>query len=329
MYYAGLDMHQKFIYATIKDKKGKIIRQMKATNSFVGLDTLFKGFKRNQLKAVLESCGIWEDIYFELGRRCKEVCLANPQKVKAIASAKLKNDKVDSEILADLLRGNLIPKSYIPPQHIRELRNLIRHRQGLVKIRTMLKNRVHAILRRKGIQSPFKDIFVVRGRQFLKKLNEPQINTYIRIIENLEKELKEITQYRPQDKTLSKYIELLKTMDGIGNVSSLIIASEIGDIKRFSSPRKLCSYAGIVPSQNQSAEKDYRGRITKQGSKWLRWIMIQCALIAIKIPGKFQNYYYKLKKKKHHNVAITALARKMLYIIWHMLYYNKPYLHDH
>ena len=328
MYYAGLDIHQKFIYATIKDKKGMIVRQMKVTSSMQGLDILFEGLPRNSISAVLESCGIWEDIYNILEARCKFVCLANPLKTKAIASAKLKNDKVDSEVLADLLRGNLVSTVYVPPKHIRDLRDIIRHRQGLIKIRTMLKNRVHGILRRKGIQPEFKDIFTVRGRQWLKRMKNPQIETYVKIIESLENEMKSLTEYKTEDKELSKLIQNAETMDGIGKVARLVIASEIGDIKRFDNPKKLCSYAGLVPSQSQSGDRDYRGRITKQGSKWLRWILIQCAHVAIKKPGKFQIYYYRLKKKKNHNVAITATARKMLYIMWNMLYYNRPYINN-
>ena len=118
----------------------------------------------------------------------------------------------------------------------------------------------------------------------------------------------------------------LKTMPGIGNVSAIVIMSEIADIKRFKSPKQLCSYAGLVLSVHQSGNTERYGRITKQGSKLLRWMLVQCAQIAIKQPCKFQRYFYRLSKNKHRNVAITAVARKMLYILWFMLTNDQPYI---
>jgi transposase len=115
-------------------------------------------------------------------------------------------------------------------------------------------------------------------------------------------------------------------MPGIGNVASIVIAAEIGEIERFSSPRKLCNYSGLVPGISQSGMKSYKTGITKQGSKLLRWMLIQCAQIAIRKENRFQRYFYRIKGKKHRNVAITAVARKMLYIIWFMLTNNEPYI---
>lgn len=331
MFYAGLDVHRKFIYGTIVDEKGKTVRQEKTRLKEEELEEFFAGIPKNQLKAVVEACGIWAGIYNYLERRCKEFCVANPLKTKAIASAKIKTDKIDSEILANLLRGNLIPKSYIPPPEIRELRELVRHRQGLVKIRTSLKNRVYAILRKENIHPPnlFNDLFTIRGRMWLRKLGNESINSHMRVLDAVEQEIRDVKE-KSKNMPLSKQIGLLKTMPGIGNVAAVVIAGEIGDIKRFGSPRQLCSYAGIVPGIRQSGEKCYQNRITKQGSKLLRWILIQCANIAIRQPCRFQKYFYKLNRKKHRNVAITATARKMLYVIWFMLTNNEPYIdHNH
>jgi transposase len=159
----------------------------------------------------------------------------------------------------------------------------------------MLKNRIRGIFRKKGIQPDYRDIFTLKARQWLKSLRDSQINTYLKIIDSLDKEMKPLTNYITTNKNLARLINTADTMYGIGKVAKLVIASEIGDIKRFQTPRKLCSYAGLVPSQMQSGNKDYRGGITKQGSKWLRWILIQCANVAIKKPGKFQTYYYRLR----------------------------------
>lgn len=324
MYYAGLDIHQKFIYATIVDRKGKIIRQTRVTTSEPGLDALFRRL-RSKIKVVIESCGIWLNIYESLEQRGYKVCLANPLKLKAIASAKIKNDKVDSETLAQLLRANLIPETYIPTKRIREFRDIVRHRAGLVKLRKTVKNKVHAILRIGGIKHTYNNLFAQRARSFLENLKDEKINSLLTIFDSLSKEIKEYDNKTRQKCMMNEEASLLKTMPGISDLSALILLSEIGDIKRFSTPRQLCSYAGLVPSQNQSGDKDYRGHITKQGSKWIRWILIQCANITIQYPGRIQLYFYRLKKRKHRNVAITATARKMLYYIWFILTNKEPY----
>jgi len=329
MFYTGLDIHRKFIYGTVLNEENKIVNQGKfATNEKELLD--FLGFLPNKMtKVVLESCGIWLDIYEMLESKGYDVIVANPLKVKAIASAKIKTDKVDSEILAKLLKGKLIPETYVPPKPIRGLRELVRHRQSLVKIRTNLKNQIHAILRKDNVVHPFKDIFAKKARAFLKKQKNIKIESYLRILDHINKEIEEINVRAKSLDLLSKQVHLLKTMPGIGELAAYIILSEIGDINRFESPSQLCSYTGLVPSISQTGEKSYTSGITKQGSKWLRWIMVQCAQTAVNKPSKIQSYFYRLSVKKKRNVAIVATARKMTYYIWYMLKQRKPYFDDH
>ena len=326
MFYVGLDMHRKFIYGTVLDSKGRIVNQGSFATSEADLDN-FLGFLPNkQVKVVMESCGIWEDFYDLLESKGYSVCLANPLQVKAIASAKIKNDKVDSEILAKLLKADLIPTSYVPPKEIRELRSLVRHRKMLVKHRTKIKNNIHTILRKANIKHPFNDLFTKKGILFLRKMSDTQIDQLLRIFEVLDAEIRGADKVLKQNNTLKKEVNLLQTMPGIGNYSAQVLMSEMGDINRFPSPKKLCNYAGIIPSQNQSADKEHMGSITKQGSKNIRWILTQCAHITTSQPGKLQKYYYKLAKKKPKGKAIIATARKMLTIQWHMLKKKEPYI---
>lgn len=326
MYYTGLDIHRKFIYGAVLDNRGKVVNQGQFSTTEADFDN-FLGFLPNKkVKIVMESCGIWEDFYDLLESKGYQVCLANPLQVKAIASAKIKNDKVDSEVLAKLLKADLIPTSYVPPKEIRQLRNIVRHRRILVKHRVKLKNSIHTILRKANIKHPFKDLFCKRGMTYLKKMNDERINTFLRLFDSVEKETKDLDKNMSELNTLSKETKLLQTMPGIGEYASKVIMSEIGNINRFPSPKKLCNYAGIIPSQSQSGYKDYKGSITKVGSKNLRWILVQCAHVAVSIPGKLQKYYYKLAKKKPKSKAIVAVARKMLTIQWHMLKNKEPYL---
>ena len=270
MFYAGFDIHQKFIYATVLDEKSQIVQQGKFLTSEADLDNFLGFLPPKQVKVVMESCGIWEDFYDLLESKCYDVCLANPQGVKAIASAKIKNDKVDSEVLAKLLKADLIPKSYIPPKEIRELRYLVRHRKILIKHRTKLKNNIHQILRMKNIKHGFRSVFTQKGIKYLKEMKHGRIDCFLKIMETLNEEIKNLDEKLNENKTSHKEVHLLATMPGVGTYAAQVIQSEIGDIKRFPSPKKLCNYAGIVPSQNQSADKDYKGRITKVGSRNLR-----------------------------------------------------------
>lgn len=326
MYYTGLDIHRKFIYGTVLDSKGSIVNQGQFPTTEADFDN-FLGFLPNkQVKIVMESCGIWEDFYDLLESKGYDVCLANPLQVKAIASAKIKNDKIDSEILARLLKADLIPTSYVPPKEIRDLRNIVRHRRILIKHRVKIKNSIHTILRKKNIKHPFNDLFCKRGIAYLQNIDDERIKRFLRLYESVQKEVSDVDKDMGRMDTLSKDTKLLETMPGIGEYAAKVIMSEIGDIKRFPSAKKLCNYAGIIPSQSQSAETDRRGRITKQGSRNLRWILVQCAHVTVSIPGKLQKYYYKLARKKPKGKAIVAVARKMLTIQWHMLTNKEPYI---
>lgn len=326
MFYVGLDIHQRFIYGTVLNHKSEIINQGKFSTTEADFDNFLAFLPNKEVKIVMESCGIWEDFYDLLQKKGFEVCLANPLQVKAIANAKIKNDKVDSEILAQLLKADLIPKSYVPQKKVRELRQVVRHRRVLVKHRTKLKNSIHCILRKKNIKHGFKDIFSSKGINYLKNMNNGLIDRFLRLISLVEEEIKGIDKSMKEIEVLKKEVRLLKTMPGIGQYAAQLIMSEIGDIERFSSPKKLCNYAGIIPSQNQSGSKDYRGGITKQGSRHLRWILVQCAHVTVSMPGKLQKFYYRLSKKKPKSKALVAVARKMLTIQWFMLKNNEPYL---
>ena len=326
MFYAGLDIHNKFIYATVLDKRGQIIHQGQFSTTEPDFDSFLGFIPPKQVKIVMESCGIWEDFFDLLKSKGYSVCLANPLQVKAIASAKIKNDKVDSEILAKLLKADLIPESYVPPKIVRELRSLVRHRKILVKHRTKLKNNIHQILRKKNIKHGFRDVFTQKGIKYLQEMKHNEINCFLNIFFSVEKQLKTITEILKKNKTLQKEVYLLTSKPGIGQYAGQVIMGEIGDVKRFLSPKKLCNYAGIVPTQNQSGDKDYKGGITKQGSRNLRWILVQGAQVAVGLPNKLQKYYYRLARKKSRSKAIIAVARKMLTIQWHMLKNNEPYV---
>jgi transposase len=259
------------------------------------------------------------------------VVLANPLKTKAIASARIKSDTIDARILAHLLRADLIPECYVPAYEIREMRYLLRHRASIVKIRTMVKNKVHALLDRNGIaNSEFSDLFGKRGMEWLKSvelsvLDRLMLDNHLEHLESLRRQVeavdKEITLRASRD----EYVKLLLSMTGVDIFTALLIRSEIGDISRFSSYKKLISWAGLAPSLHQSGSVEYHGRITKQGSRVLRWIMVEAARVAVNHDSKLSEFYERVKHRRGSQKAIVAVACKMLKIIWTMLTRNEPY----
>jgi transposase len=198
----------------------------------------------------------------------------------------------------------------------------------LIEDRNRIKNRVHAILLRNGIN----DInpFTKKGKEFLKELSLPELDktlleSNLSIIDKINEEIKRIDKIIQEKAKEDNDAILLMTIPGISYYSALLIKAEIGDINRFANHEKLVSYAGLCPSIRQSGDKEIRGHITKQGSKLLRWILVQCANAAVRNDEYLRNFYLRIRRRKGHNVAIVATARKMLVCIYHMLKKKEVY----
>lgn len=326
MLYAGLDIHKEYSQAVLSTKSGEILKEERIKSDKEDLEEFFSGFKN--VKVVFEATSNYEYFFDILEPICTKIILAHPQKTRAIADARIKTDKIDARTLVHLLRANLIPTSYVPPKDIRELRKIVRHRIFLGRYRGQIKNRIRAELNRKGTKYPGKGLFALKGIKWLNQLNTSLINSHITIYQSIDNEIK---AFELKINTIAQNypnILLLTTIPGIGNYSAMLIYSEIGNINRFHSEDKLFSYAGLIPSVHQSGNNAYYGSITKYGSKYLRWILVESARTHIRCcqESKLTKYYYRLEKHKPGNVAIIATARKMLQIIYHMLK-NKTTFH--
>ena len=329
VYYVGIDLGQKFSYVTTMDEHGCICCEGKVANTSDAYSKYLKRLK-GSVKIVIEATRNWEYLYDILEGQADEIFLAHPLKVKAIASARIKTDRIDSKILAHLLRTNLLPTAYIPIQDIRDLRQILRHRIFLVRLLTRIKNRVHILLSKQGIKYNFSDLFGSSGIQWLKTLllretYQSFLNHYLRIILQLKSEISVITKKIEQTVKMTPEIKRLTTIPGIGYQLAFIIWAEIGDISRFPSPKNLCSYAGLVPSVYSSGRTLRYGKITKQGSKWLRWAMVEAAIQAVNKPGRYQKLYYRLLRRKGNKIARIAVARELLCTVFYILSKNEDY----
>lgn len=329
MQYVGLDVHKKYTKAVVVNEKGKVLRQREFGNEPVEFDKFTKELGKDA-RIVMEASGCWQHIYDYLDEQGYDVKLAHPLKVKAIASARIKTDTIDATILANLLRADLIPESYVPPDYVRKERNIVRHRTGLTRIKTQIKNKVHAILIRHGINYEFSDAFGMAGMEYLYSIDLPEaerlaMDHYLNIIDFIDKKVEESNEIIDILCKKNPQANLITSLPGIGHYSALLIMSEIADIRRFKKPKNLCSYAGLVPSTYQSGNTLKHGRITKQGSRPLRWILTQCAHIAVRKDDVLRTFYIRVSKRKGKKAATVAVARKMLVYIHRMLELNIPY----
>jgi transposase len=328
--YVGLDIGKWKCRAAIMNQEGLILDEFWFTNNHEGIETLTAKLTL-QDRVVMESTGsVWTNLYDRLDDRHIHVSLANPLKTKAIASAKIKSDKVDARILAHLLRSNLIAESYVPVKPLRELRALIRHRVAIVKIRTMVKNQIHAIVDKHGLSCNYSDMFGKGGMEWLRSLELPSLddlilNNHLTHLESLNQQTNRVDEEIRNKACEDEDVRLLLSLTGVDVYTALLMKSEIGSIDRFPDYKKLVSWAGLAPSLHQSGNVEYHGSITKQGSKMLRWIMVEAATVAVSHDPRMRSFYERVKHRRGSQKAIIAVANKMLKITWFMLTRKEPY----
>jgi transposase len=329
MKYYGIDIHKKYSTFAVVNDQGKVMNQGKIENNLEAfrkvIDTPPWG-----ARAVIEATANWYYIHDLLADMVDEVTVAHPLRTKAIASARIKTDKIDANTLAQLLRADLIPQSYIAPPEIRDLRELLRYRASLVRIRTMIKNKVHAILIKGGINSTYSDIFGKRGREWLATVGmrpayRLAIDGYLKLIDFLNEQIKPVTHEIDLKAKADPRAILLETIPGIGHYSAMLILGEVGDFSRFPTARHLVSYAGLNPAVHSSGGITRYGRITKQGSRWLRWIMVEVASIAYRHSHRLRSLHMRVAYKHGNNTAHIAVAREILTIGYHLLRKGESY----
>jgi transposase len=250
------------------------------------------------------------------------VKLANPSRTRAIAEARIKTDSVDASTLADLLRANLVAQSYIPPKEVRILREITRERKTFVKQTTQIKNKIHAILIKRGWKLPKSTLCKSSIIWILGKIDRDDILFhYLDLLEYHDGKLKIIESKIKEIADKNKEAQWLMTIPGIAEIRAVDLIAEIGEISRFSSTNKFCSYAGLVPSIKQSGNTLRFGGLIKQSSKSLKATLIEASwnIVRTKESNPLQEFYKKLAKKKGKQKAICATARKLGCVIHAML----------
>jgi transposase len=271
-------------------------------------------------------------MYDVLSRHVDQLVLAHPKQVRAIAAAKVKTDKIDATILAHLARTELLPTAYAPPLAVRHLREWVRHRAKLVRERTRHKNQIHRLLSLYNLDPPCTDLFGKRGQAFLEAarqqvafVHQHLLDDHRAMIETLDVHIQAVNRAISRWAQQDIRAQLLMTIPGIGEYSAAVIVAEIGEIERFPNAKHLCSYAGLVPSVRNSDSKVRHGHITKEGSPWLRWIMVNAAQRAPSASSCLATFFERIAQQQGRKTARIALARKMLSIVYAMLRRSEPF----
>lgn len=328
--YIGLDVHKRSLQAAFVDELAQVIKEVRIEE--VSRDSLLRFALRH-----LEST---DQVALEVTTNCwavtralrphvAKVVVSNPMQTKAIASAKVKTDKVDAVVLAQLLRLDYLPTVWEPDEQTQNLRRWTERRGALVHEGIRLTNRIHAVLAERLLVCPY-DPLSAAGRGWLSQLELDRegrwlIESDLRLAGTLQAELAGVDDILLSLAAADKRTRLLVTLPGFGIQVALALLAAWGDACRFSTDKKAAGYLGLAPSTRQSGDRCYHGPITKRGRTHARWMLIQAAQHVGRHPGPLGHFFRRLAKRKGHNVAVVATARKLAAIAWRVLTTGEPY----
>lgn len=335
MLYAGLDLSRQRLDVHLLREDGSTALAVAVAPDADALRGLVRRVagEGEPVRATVEGMTGARFVHDQLELAGWDVLIADAQRVRGLAPLAAKTDKIDAYVLAELTRRALVPEIWLPTPGVREERERARFRLHLVRHRSALKNRIHATLMTFGHPCPMTDLFGVAGREHLDRLALPEpwrsslvaslalIDELTARIDGLERELRHLGVNHPS-------IPLLLTVPGIGPILAYTIASEVGDIRRFATPKKLAGYTGLCPLVRQSGGKDRRGPLAKNGPKYLRWALIEAATHAardVRYRERYERTKKRLGKQRGAKVARVDLARQLAEAIWHVLTKNEPF----
>jgi len=260
------------------------------------------------------------------------VVVSNPLRTRAIAEVKVKTDKVDARVLAELLAAGYLPGIWRPGEELQALRRLVARRSGIVRERTRLKNQVQAILHRNLLpRCPAADLFGKKGRAWLAERPLPvdeeiAVASALRRLDVAGEELVLVERELAQVGLQSDDVKRLLTIPGVDRTVALSLVAAIGEISRFASSRRLVSYLGLDPRVRQSGNQPARhGRISKQGRAQARGMLVEAAWACAKTPGPLRAFFLRVRARRGEQVAAVATARKLAVLCWHLLAHGEDY----
>jgi transposase len=335
MNFVGIDIHKRYSVCVAQDEQGRKLGVARIEgNSASGFAQFFESLG-GKSKVVIEACWNWGKIHdlLEDLPLVAEVAVANCLKTHLIASAQIKTDKIDGNALATLLRGNLIARAHVPAKAVRQRKDTLRQRLYWARLRTRIRNRIHAVLdRQPRLELPqCSDLFGVRGMGYLRKLPLPEpdltlLREDLALMDLLNHQIKEQEKRIVAENQQDEATLFIQSVPGLGPILASVIAAEIDGIERFADSARLCACAGLVPTTHASGGRTYHGRLLWACNRWLRWALIEGAWVAIGCSPYFGAFYQLHRARgKKANTAITIVARRMCQIVYCLLKERRPY----
>ncbi len=322
MWHVGIDLHRRTVVLAVVNDAGEAMNSITIPCSDTA--TIVATMRSlGTFRAVIEASGTYRWLYDLLAPH-GTVLLAHPLRLRAMVQRRTKTDKLDAQLLANLLRINQIPLAYIPPESYQRLRDLVRCRVRLVRELAEAKIRLRALLGRHNREAPFCVPFGVRGLSWFRAQDFGPIDNLVRDellarmthfsgqITLLDGHLHAVAQDFPQ-------VEALCGIHGIALFSALLIVAELGEVERFRTAKQVGAYSGLTARVHQSGGRCHRGSISRQGSPWLRWILVQAAMKAPREDAALKNFYTRIRKRSGAKIARVAVARKLAEICWRRL----------
>ena len=324
----GCDFHPSFQkIAMLDDETGELIERSLSHGD--GEAQRFYEALRGDVQVGLESSG--NTLWFErlLARLGHKLLIGDPTKIAAANPRRQKCDSRDAQHILLMLREKRFPTLWVPSLAERDVRQLLKHRHTLVQMRTRAKNQLQHIAMNQGMQKK-KQLWTKAGMEQLKSLElEPwtqrRRDDLLKILEQMNAHIRELDQVVASEAERWPQAELLMSHPGVGPIVALATVVTLGDISRFQNGKKVASYVGLIPSEESSGEHRRLGAITKQGSSFMRFLLVQAGMSAARGDAELGRAYKRLCQKKHHGVAKVAMARKLVVRLYWMLRTNTPY----
>lgn len=324
--YIGLDVHKRSIMVVGLDAQQQVVLPTRRVSLVE-----FEGWAKKSLQpndeVILEATSNAWYVYDLLEPLVGRIVVAHPRDVKLIAASLVKTDQRDALILARLLVVNLVPEVWVPPVAVRQLRGLLTHRRQLVKQRTAARNRLQGLLQRHHLVPPATGLFAQASRDWWQRLNlsaaeQLRIRHDLALLDYLEPQLAEVEAelaWLSASDPWQEQTAFLIQLPGLGLISAMTILAAIGDITRFPTAKKLVGYSGLGSRIFATGDTRRTGAITKQGRRELRTVLIEAAWSAVQHAPYWQAQFEHLLSRTNKPKAITAIARKLLVVVWNVL----------
>lgn len=335
MNYVGVDLHKHSISVcvVVQDSAGRRVASRKRL-ACQDEERIYEHFAQlHPFEVVVEATAAYEWFARLVEPLAQRFVLAHPKKLRVIAESAKKTDKLDAQTLAEFLALDMIPQSWRPTPRVREHRVLVRTRRRIQRRITSVKNALRHVLA--GYNADVRGLFTQAGRTYLAQLElsdadrfqadllAEELDQHADRLKRLDKKLREFAQKAPLAEREAR--ALLATAPGVGPVTTDVVLSELGDVRRFRSQRKATAFAGLAPGIRQSAGRTKQLGITKEGSRLLRWAMVQAAWRAVRHTTRWRVLFQRLKQRCGAKKAIVAVARRLWCVLAAMLRTGQAY----